>query len=274
MTIDTSTVIESAGAATKLNDALALDGSATNEISIEAYLKPADNTQGGAARIVNIGTIDEAEDGTRNRNVFLAQDGTDFDARLRTTNTGVNGASPQQQTDPNAPIAASPTLTHVVFTRDIDGNSLIYVDGVDLSDPARLQDGDLSNWDDTYGLTLANEKNYTDAGARDFLGELHHVSIYDRALSSAEVTQNLNSFGSVTVDGDFDDSGAVGQGDLDLVLLNWGDTAPPVPANWGQPATEWLDWPRELGRRASQLGVTVRPRLLVCPSRRAWYSPC
>ena len=32
--------------------------------------------------------------------------------------------------------------------------------------------------------------------------------------------------------GDYDNSGAVGQGDLDLVLLNWGDTAPPVPAGW------------------------------------------
>jgi hypothetical protein len=32
--------------------------------------------------------------------------------------------------------------------------------------------------------------------------------------------------------GDYDDSGAVGQGDLNLVLQNWGDTAPPVPAGW------------------------------------------
>jgi hypothetical protein len=32
--------------------------------------------------------------------------------------------------------------------------------------------------------------------------------------------------------GDFDDSGAVGQGDLNLVLQNWGDTSPPVPAGW------------------------------------------
>ncbi len=35
-----------------------------------------------------------------------------------------------------------------------------------------------------------------------------------------------------TEPGDFDASGAVGQGDLDLVLLNWGNTAPPVPAGW------------------------------------------
>jgi hypothetical protein len=32
--------------------------------------------------------------------------------------------------------------------------------------------------------------------------------------------------------GDFDNSGAVGQIDLNLVLQNWGDTSPPVPAGW------------------------------------------
>jgi hypothetical protein len=32
--------------------------------------------------------------------------------------------------------------------------------------------------------------------------------------------------------GDYDDSGATGQGDLNLVLQNWGDTSPPVPAGW------------------------------------------
>jgi len=35
-----------------------------------------------------------------------------------------------------------------------------------------------------------------------------------------------------TVPGDYDNDGLVGQGDLDLVLLNWGSTAPPVPGGW------------------------------------------
>ncbi|MCG8363223.1 MAG: PEP-CTERM sorting domain-containing protein [Pseudanabaenales cyanobacterium] len=34
------------------------------------------------------------------------------------------------------------------------------------------------------------------------------------------------------VPGDYDASGTVEQGDLDLVLLNWGDPATPVPAGW------------------------------------------
>ena len=34
------------------------------------------------------------------------------------------------------------------------------------------------------------------------------------------------------INGDYDNDGFVGQSDLDLVLLNWGDTSPPAPAGW------------------------------------------
>ena len=36
---------------------------------------------------------------------------------------------------------------------------------------------------------------------------------------------------SSSIDGDYDDSGQVGQTDLDLVLLNWGAAVPPTPTN-------------------------------------------
>jgi len=40
------------------------------------------------------------------------------------------------------------------------------------------------------------------------------------------------------LDGDFDGSGAVGNGDLTLLLDNWGDAVPPIPAGWvGSPIT-------------------------------------
>jgi len=43
---------------------------------------------------------------------------------------------------------------------------------------------------------------------------------------------------STTIEGDYDDSGQVAQGDLDLVLGIWGQTVPPLPATWvnAQPA--------------------------------------
>ncbi len=70
--------------------------------------------------------------------------------------------------------------------------------------------------------------------------------------------------------GDYDASGAVGQGDLDLVLLNWGDTAPPVPAGWvnqqpsgviGQSALDdvLLNW----GNGAPQVSTVPEPTSIV-----------
>ena len=196
LSVDLATVIANTGPATKINDAIALGGAPTNEISIEALIKPANNTQGGAARIVNIGTFSSIT-GPTNRNVFLAQDKTNYDARLRTEDTGNNGSSPQQQTDPNSPIADVPELQHVLFTRDAAGVSKIYVNGVDISDPTRTQTGLMTNWDDTYGLSLANEQVWVSGqeGVRDFVGEFHHVTIYSRALTGAEVLQNAESFG-------------------------------------------------------------------------------
>ena len=56
------------------------------------------------------------------------------------------------------------------------------------------------------------------------------------ANENAQITLPDNSVTLVNstsvIAGDYDDSGQVGQGDLDLVLLNWGATAPPVPGGW------------------------------------------
>jgi hypothetical protein len=40
------------------------------------------------------------------------------------------------------------------------------------------------------------------------------------------------SLGNPAIAGDYDASGGVGQGDLNLVLQNWGATPPPVPDGW------------------------------------------
>jgi hypothetical protein len=47
-------------------------------------------------------------------------------------------------------------------------------------------------------------------------------------------SDDLAIFGSISIPGDYDNSGQVAQGDLDLVLLNWGKTVPPdpVPPGW------------------------------------------
>ncbi len=70
-----------------------------------------------------------------------------------------------------------------------------------------------------------------------------------RILSTSQSTPNVfynvdnvsvTLVGGATEPGDYDGTGAVGQGDLDLVLLNWGKTPPPVPAGWVNEIPEGL----------------------------------
>jgi hypothetical protein len=54
----------------------------------------------------------------------------------------------------------------------------------------------------------------------------------------AEMAENLGQM----LAGDYNNSGAVEQADLDLVLLNWGQTATPVPTGWvGHPPDGTID---------------------------------
>ena len=78
-------------------------------------------------------------------------------------------------------------LTHVVLSRDATGSTRIYVNGVLVE--AWAAGGDLSTWDVNYMLALANAPG----GGRPWLGELHLVAVYGRALTILEVQQNLNA---------------------------------------------------------------------------------
>ncbi len=58
-------------------------------------------------------------------------------------------------------------------------------------------------------------------------------TLYDEIRMGAtfnDVTPIAGGTGPIA--GDYDNDGFVGQSDLDLVLLNWGDTSPPAPAGW------------------------------------------
>jgi len=66
-------------------------------------------------------------------------------------------------------------------------------------------------------------------------GGVQDVTDFDfqfRDTTLGTVTGIVEFSGGGAIDGDYDNSGQVGQGDLDLVLLNWGQTAPPIPAGW------------------------------------------
>lgn len=183
LAINSNTVIQSPGPAAKLIEAI----TASNELTFEAWVRPENATQTGPARLISI------SESTGLRNATLAQDGSRFEGRLRTTETSDNGI-------PNLPtgtsFAAAGALQHVVFTRTASGEATVYVDGVAAA--AMTLGGDLSNWNPQHPLLLANEFSVN----RPWLGELHLAAIYDRALSPAEVAGNFGGGANAPTGGD------------------------------------------------------------------------
>ena len=65
--------------------------------------------------------------------------------------------------------------------------------------------------------------------------------------------------------GDYDGDGFVGQGDLDLVLLNWGDTSPPAPAGWVNEQPEGLIGQEALDGVLLKWGNGTAPTIAAVP---------
>ena len=147
--------------------------SASGQLTVEAWVRPANLSQSGPARIVTL------SGGSSIRNFTLGQSASEYRARLRTTDSNVNG-------QPEASHAsAATTLQHVVMSFDASATLHLYVDGVLVDSVARA--GDFSNWEAGFGFALANELG----ASRPWLGDLHLVALYDRALDDAEILQNF-----------------------------------------------------------------------------------
>jgi PKD repeat protein len=174
LSIEAETIVASGVAATKVIAA----SRASDEVTIEAWVRPANTTQSGPARIVSLSA------GPSNRNFTLGQTTDDYVVRLRTTTTGDNGANPSLSTSGGA---LTTDLTHVIYTRDAAGQARVYVNDVEVASEAI--GGNLSNWNDTYQFILANELTED----RPWLGELHLVAIYGRALDAGEVERNYQA---------------------------------------------------------------------------------
>ena len=170
LSVNSSTLLESTGNATKIATAC----KATNEYSLEVWAKASNTTQGGPARIIEMG------DGNgNNRNFMFGPAGSsDYESRIRTT-SNVSGFSPEL--DGGTP---STSLNHYVVTRNSSGVERIYVNGSQVA--THTVGGNLSNWSDFYTLQVANR----DGQNRPWLGELYKVAIYDKDLSGAEVLTN------------------------------------------------------------------------------------
>ncbi|MCD4812287.1 T9SS type A sorting domain-containing protein [bacterium] len=179
LSVNTCTVIASTQAATKLYTAC----TASNEISLEAWVNPQNITQEGPARIMTFSLDGGA------RNFTLGQNESQVAFRLRTTDTNNNGV-PTFYSNLGA---LSANLTHIVCTRDNTGAVTIYVDSVSVSTTSIS--GNFSNWNNSYQFASANELSLDD---RRWFGDLHLVAVYSRALSAPEVLQNFTHSADAT----------------------------------------------------------------------------
>ncbi len=166
-----NTIVASSGAATKVHDAC----KASDEISVEAWVTPANTTQGGPSRIFTF-----SED-PYVRNFTLGQEGNRYHMRLRTTATDANG----EPATTSSTGSLTTSLTHVLYTRAKDGTARIYLNGSIRG--SRTVSGTFSPWVNTQKLGLANEHTLN----RTWLGELHLAAVYSRALTQAEASQNF-----------------------------------------------------------------------------------
>ena len=174
LSINSNATLASSGNASSLISNL----QSTNELTVEAWVEPANTTQDGPARIVTLSA------NTGERNFTLGQENADYAMRLRTNNGGSNNGAPDVYSSGSEVVAGA--LQHVVFVRNSAGQEKIYVNGSEVYSGTRL--GNFSNWA-SYQFALANELT----NDRSWLGELHLVAVYSKDLSATEITQNYNA---------------------------------------------------------------------------------
>jgi hypothetical protein len=167
------TLIRSDKPAAKVFNAVRRSG----EITIEAWVRPANAKQDGPARMVTL------SGGSSERNFTLGQEGDKVDVRLRTTKTSGNGIP--SLNSPGRSLA--PRLTHIVYTRNRGGRARLFLNGKQQVE--KRVPGAMANWNGKYRLALANELS----SERPWLGTFHLVAIYSRDLSVGEVAQHFKA---------------------------------------------------------------------------------
>lgn len=174
LSINSGTILQTSGVASKVISAL----KSTNAMTVEAWVKPASQSQSGPARIVTISK------NPYERNFTLGQTNSNYIVRLRTTDGGDSNGMPEAVAGGLSSAAAQ----HVVYTWDANsGTEKLYVDGIEKYSGTRT--GSLSNWDESFKLAFGNELTQD----RTWLGTIHAVAFYNKALSAAEVLQNYQA---------------------------------------------------------------------------------
>ena len=107
----------------------------------------------------------------------------------------------------------------MVYTRNASGAARLYLDGVLIT--SATVGGNLSNWNTSYPLLLANELT----GNRPWLGTLHLVAVYDSALDAGLVLQNFSAGADAQSHPAQPDGLAASPVDETTIDLTWVDNA-------------------------------------------------
>jgi hypothetical protein len=157
---------------------------ATDEITIEAWVKPANITEGdrfNPAAIVTMGL------GSNRPNFELYQLDDEYGGYVELTLN--QGAQIPDREIPGSGLIPG-KLQHIVYTNSISaGTANIYVDDVlRFSANSYASDG-LFIFDPNYPLTIGNRPQ----SDGHWHGDVHLVAVYNRALSATEIDQNFIS---------------------------------------------------------------------------------
>lgn len=148
----------------------------TNELTVEAVIRPFDLHQGGPARIISFSSDSVS------RNFSVMQEHDQLVLRLRTPQTGDNGNNPQltlAKIDNTNPV-------HLLVTASPQGVQA-YLNGEQTLDTAQVK-ADFSNWTPQM-LLFGNEHE----DERPWRGQLQRITISGKAVDAETAKQHFNA---------------------------------------------------------------------------------
>lgn len=252
LSVNSPTLIATSGPATRLTESVRSSGALT----VEAWIVPNNLNQEGPARMVSLSNGSSLRNFTLGQGLWSGQPSDTFNMRTRHTGSDLDGM-PILTTVGGT---AMPGLQHVVYTRTTGGEARLYINA-DVSSSSSLT-GNFSNWDTSYRFGLANEFG----ASRPWMGSMHLVAVYERALSEQEVEQNFLAGSTATDSGHLaispgseiqfltQEGASPSTSSRDYVLSNIGGEA----LSWSiAESSSWFELSDDTGSLASGASTTV-----------------
>ncbi len=177
LTINSPTLLATPAAATRITQSVRQSG----ELTVEAWIRPANVSQDGPARLVGVSNGPSLRNFTLGQGLWGGRPKDTFNMRMRSTGTDLDGM-PMLTTTAGTATAG---MQHLVYARAANGECGIYLNGSLVQQS--FVGGDTSNWDSSFRLAVGNEIG----ASRPWLGEMFLLAMYDRALTPTEILRNM-----------------------------------------------------------------------------------